>query len=415
MKIKTLGIFAILMIAFLAFCGIASAAITITEVELNEDSLGNGTNIIRDVERGEEFTVKVHCISDKDLENVQVEAYIRGYDHDDLIEDITDVFDMKANVTYVKKLTLKLPERMDQDRYELRVRIEGRNGDTAYNDYTLEVDTQRHNLEIKDIVLSPEISVKAGRALLATVRVKNYGEKDEESVKVKVSIPELGISASDYIDEIEAEDSEQSEELYMRIPEDAKPGTYEVVAEVIYDDGDEKTTKTTTIEVIGEEEEVAPQPSLSVVITVGNQKQDVKAGGTGVVYPIIISNPTNEAKTATLTINGASEWATTSITPSNVIVIQPGETKAAYIYLAVKEGVEEGEHMFSVSVSGLGETKEITFTANVTGSEEISGLKRGLEIGLIVLVAIIVIVGLIIGFRKIKSSETEKEETETYY
>ena len=153
-KEKLFGLLTIFLIGVLAISGIANAAITINEVELDDDSLGDGTNIIRDVERGDEFEVKVHAISNEDIDNVQVEAYVRGYDHDDRVEDITDVFDMKANVTYVKKLTLSLPQRMDQDRYQLRIRVEGRDGSIAYNDYDLEIDTGRHTLQIKDVIFS---------------------------------------------------------------------------------------------------------------------------------------------------------------------------------------------------------------------------------------------------------------------
>ena len=78
---------------------------------------------------------------------------------------------------------------MDQDAYQLRVRVEGRNGETFYNDYDLEVDAPSHELVIKDIVISPENEIKAGRALLTSVRIKNYGDHDEEGVKFKVSIP----------------------------------------------------------------------------------------------------------------------------------------------------------------------------------------------------------------------------------
>jgi len=417
MKIKTFGIFVVLMIALFAFCGLASATVTIDKVKINGDDLDALGTTILDLQKGEDFDVKVESHSDTDLENVQIEARLRGYDHDDRIEDITDVFDMSADVSYIKKLTLTLPERMDKDEYDIIITVDSRNGQEAKKEFTFKISSSRHKLEIKDIVLSPEISVKAGRALLATVRVKNYGERDEESVKVKVSIPELGVSASDYIDEIESEDSEQSEELYMRIPENTKTGSYEVLAEVIYDDGDEKTTKTTTINVIGEEEQAEEAPKEEeekIVISIGKQKQDVEAGKAGVVYPIIISNPGKTSKTATISLEGV-DWATTSISPSNVIVIEAGESKAVYIYVAAKADATAGEHVFSISISGLSkEAQQIPLTANVIAAKNISSLKKGLEITLITLVIIIVIIGLVIGFRKIKSGE-EKEETETYY
>lgn len=419
MKTKVFGILALIFVAVFALSGIVSAAIQIESVKLDGDTLNDGINTITDVERGNEFEVKISMSSDVNVNSVQAEAYLRGYDHEDLVQDITDVFDMTANVTYVKKLTLKFPDRLDSENFDLRIRVEGATGSGNDTTYSLQISAPRHELEVKDIVLSPDTSVEAGRALLASVRVKNYGQKDEQDVKVTVSIPALGVSASDYIDEIQAEDSEQSEELYMRVPENAKAGTYTVVADITFNDGDDKITKTTTIRVNGAEAgsfiPSIPSADTRVVISVGSQKQDITAGKGGVIYPIIISNPGNSAKTASIAVDAASQWATTSITPSNVVVIQPGETKAVYVYVAANAGASAGEHMFSVSINGLSDApQQIAFTANVlAGQANVKDLKTMLEIGLVAIAALIVIIGLIIAFTKGKGKN--QESSETYY
>lgn len=417
MKTKLMGLLTIFLIGILAISGIATATITINEVELDDDSLGNGTNTITGVERGEEFEVKVRVISDKDLNDVQVEAYIRGYDHDDRIEDITDVFDMKAGVTYTKKLTLSLPQRMDQDRYQLRVRVEGRYGEIAYNDYDLEVDTGRHLLVIKDVVFSPEGSVKAGRALLVSVRLKNYGEKDEEGIKVKVIVPDLGISASDYIDELEAKESTTSEEIYLRIPSCSAEGTYDVKVEVTYDDGDERIVEMSEIRVIPDETcEVGgvSDSDQKPTITYDSSTQDVTTAGA--IYTLTMSNPTNSAKTVTLSVNGVDVFGSVRVSPSNVVVLGAGETKTVYLHVTADKSAKAGQYSFSVTVSGLGTTsQEISLTTNVIESPGLGNVKRALEVGLVVLVAILVILGLIIGFRKLKSEEEIEGEDKTYY
>ena len=422
MNTKKLSVLVLFLVGILAMASFASATVTIDAVKVNGDDLDDLGITILDLERGEDFDVKVITSSDSDLSNVQIEARLRGYDHDDRVEDITDVFDMTVNVSYAKKLVLTLPDRMEKDEYNLIVTIDSREGQENETEYTFKISAPRHNLDIRDIVLSPESSVVAGRALLASVRVKNIGDKDEEGIKVRVSVPSLGISATDYIDEIEKEDSEQSEELYLRIPEDAESGSYKVVAEVEFDDGDETISEDTMIMVIAEE--AVPATSVTTttptttqtVITVGSQAQDVSAGKGGVIYPLTISNPGKTAKTATITVDAVEEWATVSITPSNVVVVGAGETKAVYVYVAAKSGASAGDHMFSVTVSGLSETpQQIPFTAKVV-SAATGNLKRGLEIGLFVLVIIIVIIGLVIGFSRLKGSEEKEErESETYY
>ena len=417
MKTKLIGLLTIFLIGLLTICGVASATITINDVILDGNHLGNGTNIISGIDRGDEYRVKVRVTSDENLSDVQIEVYIRGYDHDDRIEDITDVFDMKADVRYSKKLTLTFPKRMDQDGYQLRVRVEGRDGEIAYNDYDLEVDTGRHLLTIKDVVFSPEGSVKAGRALLASVRLKNYGEKDEEGIKVKVSVPDLGISASDYIDELESDESTTSEEIYLRIPSCSAEGTYDVRVEVTYDDGDEKIIEMSEIRVISDETcEVGgvSDSDQKPTITYDSTIQDVTVKGA--IYTLTISNPTNSARTVTIGVNGVDVFGSVRVSPSNVIVLGAGETKTVYLYITADKSAKAGQYSFSVSVSGLGTTtQEIPLTANVIESVNFSNIKKALEVGLVVLVAILVVLGLIIGFTKLKREEETEEEGKTYY
>ncbi len=425
-SVKLLNLMAVLIVGIIAASGLVSAAMTITDVELDDDSLGSGANLIRDVQRGDEFQVKIHVVSDQDISDVQAEAYIRGYDHDDIMDDVTDVFDMKAGVTYVKKLTLQLRDRMDQDRYQLRVRVEGRDGASAYNDYDLEVDAGNHEMVIKDLIISPENEVVAGRALLVSARLKNYGEKTEDSVKVKVSIPELDISASDYVDEVESDDSTTTEELYLRIPVDAKSGEYQVLFEVEYDDGDETAEKEATIYIVGDESASSSSGSSSsgtteqkTIITIGPDVQDVRKGGAGVVYPVTIANTASVSKAYTLSVEGAN-WGTFRISPSNVLVAGPGETQSAYIFVSAKDDADVVESTFSVKISSNGKVlQNAPLKANVLeagNASSSSGLKKGLEVGLVVLVILLVILGLIIGFNKLKGEEEPADEdTKTYY
>ena len=416
-----------MLLGLLAFAGMASAAVTIEEVEFDDDELSDsGTNFVRDIERGEEFTVKVHLRSDEDLENVQVEAELRGYDHDDRVEDITDVFDMDANVTYVKKLDLRFPQRIDKDGYGLTVEVSSRSGQEAVETYNLNVDAERHNIAIRDVVFSPEGSVKAGRALLASVRLTNYGDEEEETIKVKVAIPDLGISASDYVDELDSDDSTTSEELYLRIPTCTRAGVYDVEVTVEYDDFDERTTELSEIRVIeddtceinannGGQGSSAAKPS----IVYDASTQDAAQGGPAAAYAVTVANPTDSAKTVTLMVAGVDAFGEARISPSNVLVVSAGESKTAFVYVTADEDAEPGQYGFTVSVAGLASAaQDIALSANVVESEDKGNgsLRTALEIGLIILVVILVIIGLIVGFNKLREDEDEpEEEAQTYY
>jgi uncharacterized membrane protein len=376
-----------------------------------------------DIVRGEEYTVKVTFTSDEALDDVQVEAYLRGYDHDDRIEDITDVFDAKLNVTYSKRLKLKIPQRIDIDdsNWTLRIEIAGQNGASEIVTYNLDISSDRHLIEIKDVIFSPEGSVKSGRALLAAVRLKNYGQKDEDGIKVKVSVPDLGISASDYIDELESDESTTSEEIYLRIPSCTEAGTYDVEVEVTYDDGDERVTELESIRVISDDAcEVGlgiVDPTVKPTIVYDASAQDVTAGGAGSIYALTMSNPTNSAKTIAVSVSGVDVFGEARVSPSNVVVLGSGETKTSYVYVSADKSAKAGQYSFTTEVAGLGATtQEIALTANVVKGSSVSGLKKALEVGLVILVVILVILGLIIGFNKLKGSEEDSEdESQTYY
>jgi len=423
------GLLTIFLVSLMAVCGMANALnITIDEVKVDGDVLSEtSTNKVYDFEKDQDLTVKVRVTANEDIDDVQIEAALRGYDHNDLMEDITDVFDMKAGVTYTKKLDIPLRLRMDQDRYKLRVRIEDRDGDTTQVNYELEVDSKRHVLMIKDIILSPENEVKAGRALLAAVRLKNYGEKDEDGIRVKVSIPELGVSATDYIDELEKEgdddDATTTEELYMRIPSEAKTGDYMLRVEVMYDDGDEREVKEMIIKVKSQCDEdpfsCAPKDDKAkTVITLAAGAQTTAQGGAEAVYPITLTNEGTASKTYVISADGAN-WATFRVSPSNVLVVGAGESKAVNVYVAASKDAPVGEQTFTVTIkSGEKTLKEIPMKVSVSEGKVSawSKIKRGLEVGLVVLVVLLVILGLIIGFNKLKGEEEEtKEEGETYY
>ena len=398
---------------------VAFAAVSIDEVKVDGDTVtASSTNFILDVERGDTLDVKVRVSAPEDHDDVEVEAVLRGIDSSDKIEDISETFDMKTGVTYTKKLSLPLIAKIDQDRYKLRIRVSDRDSATVEQTFELEVDTKRHDVEIRDVVLSPNTEVKAGRALLATVRLRNRGEEDQDGVKVVVSMPELGISASDFVDELEREDDNDdqatTEEMFLRIPDDAETGKYTVRVEVYFDDGDKKNVEETSIYVLGGEGTVKAQEKT--VISVAVDKQSASQGGQEVGYPITLTNAGSESKTYTVAADGAA-WANFRIAPSNVMVIGAGESKAVTVFVKANDNAPVGLQTFTLTISTNGKVlKQLPLSVDVQKSSGAAQLKRGLEVGLVVLVILLVIVGLIIGFSKLRGDDEEGEKDEkTYY
>ena len=400
---------------------VAFAAVNIDSVKVDGTTMTqSSTNMILDAERGDEIEVKVQITPSTDMKDVEIEAVLRGIDSKDKVEDMTDTFDVKQGVSYVKKLALPLVQKMDQDRYKLRIRVSDRDSATVEQTYELEVDTKRHDVEIRDVVLSPNTEVKAGRAVLSTVRLRNRGEKDEDGIKVVVSIPELGVSASDFVDKLEKEgdndDQATTEEMFLRIPDNAETGDYKVRVEVYFDDGDKKNAKEATIHVLAEENAVVKAPQEKTVIAVAVDKQSAAQGGQEVGYPITLTNAGSESKTYTVAADGVA-WASFRVAPSNVMVIGAGESKVVTVFVKANGNAPVGQQTFTLTISSNDKVlKQLPLSVDVQkASGAASQLKRGLEVGLVVLVILLVIIGLIIGFSKLRGDDEENDKEKTYY
>ena len=281
MKAKlTLGLSFLLVLMLATFASAQVVPVTIVEAEIeNTDILPSGVNQL-DLERNDDFELRLELFTPVDADDVEIRAFISGYEYNDInpISKRIGPFDLDANVTYVRKLTLSLPDDIDLDDYKLRVEISDRNSDARTTTYNLQINTPRHDMQIEDVILSPGNTVEAGKALLATVRVENKGQKDEDDVKVTVSIPALGLSATDYIDEVEEDEEEETEELFIRLPKCAEAGQYEMLIEVKYNEGHDSVSGTGTVTVL-ENADCAPEPAPVVVVEPEMPAEPVEEAG----------------------------------------------------------------------------------------------------------------------------------------
>ena len=252
---RSFGI-AILAVLLMAVSAISvygqQVPVDITEVKLDNVELEQsfaGFNRL-DVDRGQEVTVEVQLEAFANQDNVQLTAFVSGYEYNDVepMSVSSHVFRVQEGVKYVKKLKITIPNQVDVDEYKLRIMITDRNNFEQSQTYDLKIDTKRHDLKVKDILLFPEADVKTGTALLARVRLENYGQKNENDVKVSVRIPELSASAVDYINEIRASHEEETEEMYIKLP-CAKPGEYVARIDVSYDNGHQSLSSSRPVHV----------------------------------------------------------------------------------------------------------------------------------------------------------------------
>jgi len=415
-----------MIVAVLAMVSVNAQIVSIDKVKLDGDELSaSSTNSVRQIERNNEFEVRVEFTALEDAEEVELEATITGYDNDERISDTVYVDEVVEGVTYVRTMTLDFPYDIDwdEDGYTLKVRMDPRQGETVTEYFELLVDPEEHDFVIKDVAFSPGLTVEAGRTLLTTVRIENIGDEDDvDGVKVEVNADALGLSAIDYLDEVEQDDSISSEELYMLIPSTTAAGDYDLDVTVTYDDGRYSETASYTLTVTASTTSVVEEEASKTIITVGPELQDVVAGEGGVVYPLTLTNSEGDAKTYVVSLEGYETWGDVRVDPSNVVVLEAGETEAVYLFVSANEGVE-GLQSLVVSVESNGEELEdFVLQANVVAGEggETTGwdsVKRGLEIGLVVLVILLIILGLIIAVNKLRGNDEDEDDEvgQTYY
>ncbi len=413
-------------------------------VKVNGDELTKADNKIDNVDRNGELEVRVQFSAMQDLEDVSVEAAIYGYDHKDQMydSDFESVGDMDYTPADVEKgikeqadvekvtLNLNLPSNVKESTYSLWITLHTKNG-MAFTTYTLKVEPEEHNMLIKDVIFSPSSSVVAGRSLLTTVYFKNIGNDDEEDgIKVSINVPGVG-EAVDYVDSLDEEEATSSEELWLVVPKCTPAGDYEATVTVSFKDGDKAVSTTEAVKVLEDAndkscdvaEEAAPEKT---VIAVAGDVQDVTQGAGVALYPLTLTNSGKESKTYVIAVDGYQDWAKISVSPSNVVVVEPNDAKAVYAYVTALENAVPGQHMFSLTVKSGSETlKEIPLKANVVEAVKVQApeskwgaVKKALEIGLIILIVLLVILGLVIGFNKLKGNDEddfEDEEDKNYY
>ncbi len=444
----------LVMLALVTMVRAETQPYDITEVDVEGLSIYEGmeTRTIY-VERGEMVTVDVFLRGTEDsdpkttwtIDNVRVEVELGGYDRD-VVRDVTDSFIVEEGVYYpAKRLTLEIPQDLDaRDTYTLRVRVYDRYNSVEWGDdptpkeedIELRVTESEHYLRVLDVSFDPNLNqVQPGDRLTADVRVENYGYQTEEDVRVEMSIPTLSIMDSSYIDVLNADrecedddddgdredryhdgrcENSESQIVSLTIPSTAQ-GQHQVFVKVYYDEGDEVIEQVYQLTLTAQPDET--EPSIVTKIDVDAKTQTLESGE-GVVYTVSIANLGSESTTYTLSLKGLESWATYRVDPSTVEVGSKG-SEDVFVFVTANEDATDGSKSFVLEVTSSKGTEEITLMATVSESDTKTpwdSIKLGLEIGFIVLLVILIVLGLVLAFRKKDKDKPEGAEGEdTYY
>ncbi len=359
------------------------------------------------VETGDTLFVTVKLKSATDVDDVSIEAEIRGLETGTLRQE-TGLFDMKANKTYAKFLTIKIPEDIDLKRKltrDLTLRITASNDEEDRQDIDFTVDRERHNLFVLDVQAPSEVD--AGNTLLVETAVRNRGYEYEEDVFVKASIPELGISKQKYLGDFvpykyinrDYDDDTDKAVAFIRleIPEDAKTGDYTLKVTAYTHDGVAKTEKTSNIRVNGIQ---LPQTSIVADATTKSVAREQ-----GVVYKITVTN-LGETQTYTAELTGV-DFGTSSVNPA-ILTLTHGANGEFNVFVSPAKTATLGSHAFNVVVKANGETvKTLNLNTEVTG-QTTDKLRQNLIVIAIILVVILIILAIIIAV--VTGRRPEQEE-----
>ncbi|MBI2151100.1 hypothetical protein HYU21_00010 [Candidatus Woesearchaeota archaeon] len=372
------------------------------------------------VEEGQAIDIKVtlDTFDGVAATDIELEARIKGYEYSarESLSDSTPLFDIAANTQKTKTLSLTLPRNLEKQVYWLHLTLDSANSASIEAIVKLNVEPTRHGVGINDVSFSPGNTIKAGRSLLTTVLLENFGDKDEDDVKVTVAIPELGVSAVEYVDpaldngamDVNYEDVP---EMFLPIPATAAAGDYNVEVTVEYDRFEE--VKDTYVIHVLANEQFQPADEETLVLAVGPETQNVQAGQTA-RYAIALTNAGSKSR-AYLLSSSTGTWATVALSNS-LVVLEPGKNTVVYVDVTASADAALGTQTVPVAISANNEVLEtVNLGATVTAAPQAVSnsnvsLRTGLEIALIVLVVVLVIIGLIIGFSRLRKDDDEEEK-----
>ncbi len=414
-KNKMKGLFfGILVTALLAlaFPLVSAQAFQIVDVDVNGVDVFPD-DLVLEVERGERLNVKVELEAFEDEDAVSIEAEIKGVEKREDVDDETDLFDVRANRTYVKFLTLTVPQdiEIDEDGFakDFRLRITAESSDEEdIESIPLSVARSRHGFELLNVDFAQE--VEAGSNMLVEVVVKNRGSEREDDVFAKIVIPELNVVKQAFlgdltpVDEDDDEEDAAEESILVKIPSGAETGSY--VMQVIVYNKDARVEEEFTLTVLGRGE-VVPTQERRTLVAVDEALKQVSRGE-GAIYRIALTNLGTKEQFYTVELSGTETFATSRVDPA-ILSLQPGDSGTLSVFVLPTNTAVSGEHVFTATVKSDGSTiKQVQLTTDVTSGVGAVDLRSNLVVIAIILGAILIVLIVVLIVTRRPGKDNEK-------
>jgi preprotein translocase subunit SecG len=350
---------------------------------------------------GETVPVRISFRAIDDAEDVKIKVWMEGTRDD--VESETKRFNLVDDTQYTKLLSLRLPSDLDEETEDFTLHVSISNSDGYdFAEYSIRMQRDSYVFDVLDVDYDSKTA--AGDVVPVVVVVKNIGFQRADDGFVKVSIPELGVSAKGYFGDLipteegcdEDTDCENEEDsvqktVFLKIPENAEAGVYDLEVRVYNRDAE---TVARSLISVGD--------SGSTSVLAGVKNQDMSAGETK-VYDLIVVNSAKSVKIFNIqTVSGSA----LDVSAPSVVTVGPDSSETVPITVKASSDAEVGSYTFSVDVDG----QQVVFGANITRagvSTSVVALTVVLVIIFVVLLAVLIVL--------LTRREKPMEEVETSY
>lgn len=392
-----------ILIALLALLFLAVPTALAMTVEIKDISASSLNPVSINV--GEVVPIKITHVAVENSTDVVIEAQLTYRGKKVNVE--SDPIKMIIGSTYTETLNLAVPQDIKVtsagEYYTLSVTMkDGKGKELARSVFDVTVQRLSNELEVQKVITN---YAAAGAPTLVTVVAKNTGSNDQEEVYVKVSIPELGLVAEEFMGDIAADNKGDGEnvatvDIPLRIPNNVAKGDYLMTVEVYNSEMNVIDTAQISINsnILGKENFIEVVPTISV--------QEASPGATS-VYTLRVANLEDKTQTYSVSVKGTDGWATYQVNPLD-LTLASNSDQVITIGITPVSNALVGQHNFVVTVTSENAEKSISLVANV--KEKTAGIDAML-VSVIVLAVVLVILVVVL----VKTRKTNEGAEESYY
>jgi len=399
-----------------------SLDVSIDRVELENKKVlaENENNFVILDSINDKMRLKVDLTALEKINNAHVEAVLQ-FENGNVVSDATRTFDISTGQNTIKNLEIPVIGKFQQANFRLKVKIVDPDGNAEEKSYGLIISQQKFPFVISTVSLAPEDNAEAGKNLFVKLGFKNSGVLPLDGVTVKVSIPELGISSTKFIENIGKSNLQEfSGEFVLKLLGNVQTGAYTVRSEVASQFGGDSEVKEIPVTIIGQNDQQAQIINDKLVISVPTVKQGINDGSEA-IYPITLRNDGPSAKAYTILLDGAG-WANLRLSESNTFILKQKESKTINVY-ASSNGNAKGEQAFVVAIKSEDNVlSQIPLKGNLTTRRSSFGITTAFGIILVGAVILLLLAGLVYIMRRHSdggngqiSDIPDESEGEAYY